>query len=70
LAAAALFSPVVGQRSAHAEGTPLAGLEDLLYGAARLAPPRYDPTVESVATSLLTSRREFKTARYDTLAKA
>ncbi|MEU1286775.1 helix-turn-helix domain-containing protein [Kitasatospora sp. NPDC005856] len=72
LAAAALFSPAVGRQAAHAEGkTPLSGLEDLLlYGADRVPAPRSEPTQESVATSLVMSRQEFKAARYDALAKA
>ncbi|WP_241002693.1 helix-turn-helix domain-containing protein [Streptomyces sp. CB01881] len=72
LAAAALFTPVAGQQAAHAETTsPLAGLENLLlYGAGRIPAPRSKPTHESVAASLLTSRREFKAAKYDALAEA
>lgn len=72
LATAALFSPVAGQQAAHAEAaSPLAGLEGLLlYGAGRIPAPRSEPTHESVAASLLTSRREFKAARYDALAGA
>ncbi|MDH6579513.1 helix-turn-helix domain-containing protein [Kitasatospora sp. MAP5-34] len=70
LAAAALFSPAVGQQAAHSEA-PLAGLEDLLlYGTSRIPAPRREPTPESVAASLVTSRQEFKAARYDALAKA
>ncbi|MEV7776811.1 helix-turn-helix domain-containing protein [Kitasatospora sp. NPDC088351] len=72
LAAAALFTPVVGQQAAHAEAaSPLAGLEDLLlYGTGRVPVPRSEPTHETVAASLLTSRREFKAAKYDALAEA
>lgn len=72
LAAAALFAPATGEQAAHAEaGAPLAALEDLLlYGTARIPSPRRDPTPESVAASLVTSRREFRAARYDALAKA
>ncbi|WP_406095583.1 helix-turn-helix domain-containing protein [Kitasatospora purpeofusca] len=72
LAAAALFAPAAGQQAAHARAAaPLAGLEDLLlYGAPRIPTLRSEPTQESVAAALLTSRREFKAARYDTLATA
>ncbi|MFJ6617345.1 helix-turn-helix domain-containing protein [Kitasatospora sp. NPDC091335] len=72
LAAAALFTPVAGQQAAHAEtASPLAGLEDLLlYGTGRVPAPRSGPTHETVAASLLTSRREFKAAKYDALAEA
>ncbi|MEU4302882.1 helix-turn-helix domain-containing protein [Kitasatospora aureofaciens] len=72
MAAAALFAPAVGQQVARAEAaSPLAGLEDLLlYGADRVPAPRYEPTPESVASSLVASRREFKAARYDALAEA
>ncbi|MFF7455277.1 helix-turn-helix domain-containing protein [Kitasatospora sp. NPDC008115] len=72
LAAAALFTPAVGRQAAHAETvSPLAGLEDLLlYGAGRIPTPRSEPTRESVAASLLTSRLEFKAAKYDALAEA
>ncbi|MER8101903.1 helix-turn-helix domain-containing protein [Kitasatospora sp. NPDC094016] len=72
LAAAALFAPVAGQQAAHAEtGSPLAGLEDLLlYGPGRIPAPRREPTKESVTASLLTSRQEFKAAKYDALAGA
>ncbi|MFE3504748.1 helix-turn-helix domain-containing protein [Kitasatospora sp. NPDC059146] len=72
LATAALFASAAGQEAAHAEEkAPLTGLEDLLlYGADRIPTPRCEPTHESVATSLLTSRREFKEARYDALAEA
>ncbi|MFJ9455288.1 helix-turn-helix domain-containing protein [Kitasatospora sp. NPDC101447] len=71
LAAAALFTPVVGQQAAHAEtASPLAGLEDLLlYGTGRVPAPRSEPTHETVVASLLTSRREFKAAKYDALAE-
>ncbi|MGW1764020.1 helix-turn-helix domain-containing protein [Streptomyces sp. NPDC002073] len=72
LAAAALFTPAVGEQAAHAKaGAPLTALEDLLlYGTARIPSPRRDPTLESVAASLVTSRREFRAARYDALAQA
>ncbi|WP_083976111.1 helix-turn-helix domain-containing protein [Kitasatospora azatica] len=72
LAAAALFPPAAGQRSAHvAASAPLASLEDLLlYGADRIPPPRRDPTPAGVAASLVTSRQEFRAARYDALAQA
>ncbi|MFD8708137.1 helix-turn-helix domain-containing protein [Kitasatospora sp. NPDC059648] len=72
LAAAALFTPATGQQAAHADSmAPLAGLEDLLlYGTDRIPAPRREPTQESVATSLVTSRLEFKAARYDALAEA
>ncbi|PJN26204.1 helix-turn-helix domain-containing protein [Kitasatospora sp. CB02891] len=72
LAAAALLAPAVGQQTAYADSAvPLAGLEDLLlYGTGRVPAPRREPTVESVATSLVRSRSEFKAAQYDTLAGA
>ncbi|MFF2951781.1 helix-turn-helix domain-containing protein [Kitasatospora sp. NPDC057965] len=72
LAAAALFTPVVGQQAARAEtASPLADLEDLLlYGAGRIPTPHREPTHASVAAALLMSRQEFKAARYDALAKA
>ncbi|MEV4613147.1 XRE family transcriptional regulator [Kitasatospora sp. NPDC049258] len=72
LAAAALFVPAVGQQAAQAEEkSSLADLEDLLlYGAARIPAPRREPSQEMVATSLVTSRREFKAAQYDALARA
>ncbi|GGQ72694.1 transcriptional regulator [Kitasatospora griseola] len=72
LAAAALFAPAAGQQAAHAEtASPLAGLEDLLlYGTGRIPAPRHEPTHESVTASLLTSRQEFKAAKYDGLAAA
>ncbi|MFE2721439.1 helix-turn-helix domain-containing protein [Kitasatospora sp. NPDC059327] len=72
LAAAALFTPVAGQQAAHAESAvPLAALEDLLlYGTDRVPAPRREPTQESVSTSLVRSRLEFKAARYDALASA
>ncbi|MFD5084243.1 helix-turn-helix domain-containing protein [Kitasatospora sp. NPDC058406] len=72
LAAAALLAPAAAQQAAHAEAAaPLAGLEDLLlYGANRIPSPRREPSQETVATSLVTSRREFKAAQYDALARA
>ncbi|MGW2541699.1 helix-turn-helix domain-containing protein [Kitasatospora sp. NPDC001574] len=72
LAAAALFAPAVGQQAAHAdEKSSLADLEDLLlYGTGRIPSPRREPSQETVATSLVTSRREFKAAQYDALARA
>ncbi|WP_327678686.1 XRE family transcriptional regulator [Kitasatospora sp. NBC_00458] len=71
LAAAALFAPTVGQQAAHAEEkASLADLEDLLlYGAGRIPARGREPSQETVATSLVTSRREFKSARYDALAR-
>ncbi|MFJ4680989.1 helix-turn-helix domain-containing protein [Kitasatospora sp. NPDC088783] len=72
LAAAALFAPAIGPQAAHAEQrTPLNGLEDLLlYGAGRVPAPRREPTRETVAVDLLTSRQEFRAARYEDLARA
>ncbi|MFE6744732.1 helix-turn-helix domain-containing protein [Kitasatospora purpeofusca] len=72
LAAAALLAPATAQQVAHAEAAaPLAGLEDLLlYGANRIPSPRREPSQEAVAASLVTSRREFKAAQYDLLARA
>jgi hypothetical protein len=72
LATAAVLSPVAGQQPAHAATTsPLPDLQDLLlHGPGRIPPPRHEPTHESVAASLLTSRQEFKAAHYDTLAAA
>ncbi|WP_371517625.1 helix-turn-helix domain-containing protein [Kitasatospora sp. NBC_01300] len=72
LATAALFASATGQEAAHAEEkAPLDGLEDLLlYGASRIPAPRSEPTHQSVAATLLMSRREFKAAQYDALAEA
>nr|BEK67370.1 hypothetical protein KPHV_45970 [Kitasatospora purpeofusca] len=72
LAAAALFAPAAGQQAAHAEEkASLADLEDLLlYGAGRIPSPRREPSQATVAASLVTSRREFKAAQYDALARA
>lgn len=72
LAAAALFAPAVGRQAAHAEGkASLADLEDLLlYGTGRIPAPRREPSQKGVATSLVTSRQEFKAAEYDALARA
>lgn len=71
LAAAALLNTAAGPQAARADETPLAGLEDLLlYGTSWIPSPRRDPTRGSVAASLLTSRQDFKAARYDALAKA
>ncbi|MFD0399042.1 helix-turn-helix domain-containing protein [Kitasatospora sp. NPDC059811] len=72
LAVAAFVTPATGQQVAHAEAvSPLSGLEDLLlYGPGRAPAPRREPTLKSVATSLVSSRQEFKAARYDTLAQA
>lgn len=56
---------------ARRSGLTLGGLEDLLlYGPGRIPAPRREPTQESVAASLLTSRQEFKAAKYDALAGA
>ncbi|WP_051712194.1 helix-turn-helix domain-containing protein [Streptomyces sp. NRRL S-350] len=72
LAVAALVSAPAGQQVAHAEAaSPLSGLEDLLlYGPARIPTPRHEPALESVTASLVSSRQEFKAARYDVLAEA
>ncbi|MFD0403824.1 helix-turn-helix domain-containing protein [Kitasatospora sp. NPDC127116] len=72
LAVAALGAGFAGQQAAHAEASsPLGGLEDLLlYGPNRLPAPRRDPSMASVAASVLASRKEFKSARYDALAEA
>ncbi|WP_369185824.1 helix-turn-helix domain-containing protein [Streptomyces sp. Y1] len=72
LAVAALSVPAAGQQAAQAETvTPLGGLEDLLlYGPDRIPAPRSEPTSKSVATGLVSSRQEFKAARYDVLAEA
>lgn len=71
LAAAALFAPASDRQAAAAEQAPLASLEDLLlYGTAGVPAPRHDPTLESVAASVMMSRQDFKAARYGVLAKA
>ncbi|MFI9789034.1 helix-turn-helix domain-containing protein [Kitasatospora sp. NPDC051984] len=70
-AAAALFAPIVSPPTARATAGSLSDLEDLLlYGTGRIPAPRTDPTRKTVGDSVLTSRREFKDARYDTLARA
>ncbi|MFJ4185481.1 XRE family transcriptional regulator [Kitasatospora sp. NPDC089509] len=70
-AAAALFVPLLNASPAGAVTDPLAGLEDLLlYGPERIPAPRREPTLTTVAASLVASRQEFKAARYDVLAEA
>jgi transcriptional regulator with XRE-family HTH domain len=71
LAAAALIAPATGRTARAEDAEPLAGLEDLvLYGTAAVATSRRDPTPQSVEAALLASRRDFRAARYDVLAKA
>ncbi|MFD8939079.1 XRE family transcriptional regulator [Streptomyces sp. NPDC059578] len=70
VATAALFAQSVGPQSAHADSASLAELEDLLlYGTSRALPSMH-PTHQTVTSSLMASRQEFRTARYDVLAKA
>lgn len=69
-AAAAVFTPIVGAQAAQATPAPLAPLEDLvLYGTSTI-PGQREPSTETVRTSILTARQEFRAARYDALAQA
>ena len=71
-AAAAVFATPLtsGTASARAVPGPLAPLEDwLIYGTVRI-PVSREPTGKSIAAAVQASRREFREARYDALAKA
>jgi len=70
-AAAAVFVPqFASSQSAQASTTSLAPLEDLvLYGTAPL-PGQREPSIETVRASVATARQDFRSARYDALARA